>query len=105
LAIWSGVAIAASNSSQPPWIFSGGLTGAVRQVDRAADHLVRLTRVDTEPYRHLDGRVLLARRRFLGELGGFQRGVEVVAIHLFGGGAVCLAVLAHCSSNLVLGRG
>ncbi|GAB4914601.1 hypothetical protein MAHJHV29_22440 [Mycobacterium avium subsp. hominissuis] len=73
----------------------GGLAGAVRQVDRAAHHLVRLARVDAEPDRHLDGRVLLGRRRLLGQLGRLQRGVEVVAVHLLGGRAICLAALAH----------
>jgi hypothetical protein len=37
----------------------GGLAGPVRQVDRAADHLVLLARVDAEPKGHLDGRVEL----------------------------------------------
>src|SRR6202012_2698872 len=72
-----------------------GLTGAVREVDRAADHLVGLTGVHSEPDGPLDGRVLLGRRRLLGQLGGLQRGVEVVAVHLLEGGAICLAVLAH----------
>ena len=76
-----------------------GLTGAVRQVDGAAHHLVGLTRVDAQPDGHLDGRVLLLRRRLLGQPRGFQRGVEVVAVHLLGGFAICLAVLAHWSSN------
>jgi hypothetical protein len=73
----------------------GRLTGAMGQVDGAADHLVCLARVDAEPDRHLDGRVLFGRRSFLGKLGRLQRGVEVVTVHLLGGGAICLAVLAH----------
>lgn len=79
---------------------AGGLTGTVRQVDGAADHLVGLTRVDTEPDGDLDGGVLLGRGRLLGQLGRLQRGVEVVAVHLLGGGAVSLTGLAHWLSNL-----
>ena len=133
LAIWSGVAIAASKSRKPPWIFSirsslptssapaasgrlglvadrehddaGGLAGAVRQVDGAADHLVGLAGVDAEPDGDLDGRVLLLRRRLLGQLGGLERGVELVAVHLLGGFAVCLAVLAHWIPIGLLGCG
>ncbi|BCI91177.1 hypothetical protein NIIDMKKI_63830 [Mycobacterium kansasii] len=73
----------------------GGLTGAVGQVDGAADHLISLARVHPEPNRHLYGRILLGRRRLLGELGRLQRRIELAAIHLLGGGAVCLAGLAH----------
>jgi hypothetical protein len=40
----------------------------MRQVDRAADHLVGFARVNTEPNGHLDGRVLFGRRRLLGQL-------------------------------------
>ena len=124
LAIWSGVAIAASKSRQAALdlldqvvtahdVGAGGdrslgllahrehrdarrLTRAVRQVHGAADHLVGLARVDAQPDRHLDGRVLLLRRRLLGELGRLERGVELVAVDLLGGFAVCLAGLAHC---------
>jgi hypothetical protein len=67
----------------------------MRQVDRAADHLVGFARVNTEPNGHLDGRVLFGRRRLLGQLGRLQRRVEVGAVRLLGGGAICLAVLAH----------
>src|SRR5450756_2657609 len=35
-----------------------GLAGSVRQVHRAADHLVRLAGVDTEAERHLESRVV-----------------------------------------------
>jgi hypothetical protein len=38
---------------------AGGLAGAVRQVDGAADHLVGLARVDAEAHGDLDGRVEL----------------------------------------------
>ena len=51
----------------------GGLAGAVRQADRAAHHLVGLTRVDAQADRHLHGGVLLLRGRLLGQLGGLQR--------------------------------
>ena len=40
---------------------AGGLAGAVREVDRAADHLVGLARVDAEAQGDLDGRVELRR--------------------------------------------
>ena len=52
---------------------AGGLTGAVRQVDGAAHHLVGLAGVDAEPDGDLDGRVLLLRRGLLGQLRGLQR--------------------------------
>ena len=101
LAIWSGVAIAASKSSQPPWMRSirssdadlvgtgglglgglvtggehddpGGLAGAVRQVHRAADHLVGLAGVDPEPHGDLDGGVHLDLGGLLGQLRGLER--------------------------------
>ena len=38
---------------------AGGLAGAVRQVDGAADHLVGLARVDAEAHGDLDGLVVL----------------------------------------------
>src|SRR4051812_33788346 len=74
---------------------AGRLTRAVRQVDGAAHQLVGLARIDAEPDGDLDGRVLLLRRRLLGELRGLERGVQLVPVHLLGGFAVCLACLAH----------
>src|ERR1700739_1306207 len=133
LAIWSGVAIAASNSSQPPWIFSirSSLPTTSAPADLASSAFSptantatravlpvpcgRLTvartiwfcfrRAAPEPDRHLDGRVLLGRRRLLGELGRLERGVQAVAIHLLGGGAVCLAVLAYLFIQSGVGSG
>ena len=89
LAIWSGVAIAASKSRKPSWTVcdqivaadpvgaggfrlgglvaggedddSGGLPGAVRQIDRAPHHLVRLAGVDAESQGDLDRAVELGR--------------------------------------------
>ena len=78
----------------------GGLTGAVRQADGAAHHLVGLARVHTEADRDLNGGVLLLRGRLLGQLRRLKRGVKLVAVDLLGGFLVCLAVLAHCGSNL-----
>src|SRR5690606_6499177 len=43
---------------------------AVRQVDDAADHLIRMARVDTEIHRHLDRLVELGRGALLDELDG-----------------------------------
>src|SRR5690606_12656740 len=65
------------------------------QIDGATHHLVGLAGVDAEPDRDLNGGVLLLRRRLLGQLGRLERGVELVAIHLLGGFAEGLAVLAH----------
>ena len=58
---------------------AGGLAGAVRQVDRAADHLVGLARVDAEPHGDLDGGVHLAWRGLLGQLGGLERGCRAAS--------------------------
>ena len=74
---------------------TGRLTGAVRQIYGAAHHLVGLARVDAEPDRDLDGGVLLLGRRLLGQLRRLQRRVQPFPVDLFGGFAICLAVLAH----------
>src|SRR6201999_1552501 len=72
-----------------------GLAGAVRQVHRAAHHLVGLAGVDTQPDRHLDGRVQLHLGGLLGELRGLERRVEPLAVDQFGGLTVGLAALCH----------
>ncbi len=56
----------------------GGLAGAVRQVDGAADHLVGLARVDTQAHGDLDGRVVLRGGGLLGQPDGLERGVQRV---------------------------
>ena len=70
------------------------LAGAVRQHDRAADHLVGVTRVDTEAQVRLDGRVEVDGRRLLRELGGLFRAVQPLAIDELGRVLVFLAVWA-----------
>src|SRR5690606_14219111 len=60
----------------------GGLTGAVREVDRAAHDLVGLARVDAQPHRHLDGGVELGGGRLLGQPGGVGRAVKLAAVDL-----------------------
>src|SRR4051812_9845686 len=78
---------------------AGGLAGAVGQIDRAADHLVGLARVDTQAHGHLDGGVVGRRRRLLRQGGGLERGVQVVALDLLGRCAELLAVLRHDDSS------
>ena len=60
----------------------GGLAGAVGQVHRAADHLVRLARVHPEPERHLDGGVELGGGGLPGERDRLGRAVEPVPVDL-----------------------
>ena len=81
---------------------AGGLAGAVRQAHGATHHLIGLTRIDAQTDRDLDGGVLFLRGRFLGEFGRFQRGVQLVLVDLLSGLFICLAVLAHFYSNLVV---
>ena len=80
----------------------GGLAGAVRQVDGAADHLVGLARVDAQAHGHLDGGVVLRGRGLLGQPDGLRGGVEGVRVDLLGGGAVGLAALHCCSCDEVV---
>src|SRR5207302_4485465 len=79
---------------------AGGLTGAVRQVDRAADHLVRLAGVDAETHRDLDGRVELDRTGLLGQLDRVQRPVALGPVDQVGDLPVVLAVLLVGFSSL-----
>ncbi|CAB4872108.1 unannotated protein [freshwater metagenome] len=81
----------------------GGLAGAVREVDGAADHLVGLARVDAEADRHLNSRVELRRDGALGDADGGERRVQLVGVDLLGGLHVCLAAL-HCCSFAGCGR-
>ncbi len=52
----------------------GGLTGAVREVDGAADHLVGLARVDAQTQGDLDGGVELGARGLLRQANRRRRG-------------------------------
>ena len=70
----------------------GGLPGPVRQVDRAPDHLVGLSRVHAEPQRDLHRGVELRRRCLLGQGHRIGRGVELGLDELVGL-AICLAAL------------
>nr|AHE14889.1 hypothetical protein asmbl_12 [uncultured bacterium] len=74
---------------------AGGLAGAVRQVDGAADHLVGLARVDAQPDRDLDGGVVAGGGGPLGQTGRLQRAVQALVVDLRGRLAVLLAVLRH----------
>src|SRR6516225_917172 len=76
---------------------TGRLAGAVRQVDRAADHLVLLTRVHAEPQRHLYGRIELGDLVRLGDGDRLGGTVQPLAVDVLTGRAVGLAAL-HCSS-------
>src|SRR5699024_6793648 len=84
---------------------AGGLTGAVRQVHGATDHLVRLAGVDAKSHGDLDGGVHLRRGGLLGQGQGFQRRVQLGAVDLLSCGLVGLAVVAHVSSIPVAPRG
>jgi len=77
----------------------GRLTGAVRQVDGAADHLVGLAGVDPEPEGYLDGGVELGHRGRLSQGHGLGRAVEPVLVDLFGGAAVRLTALHSFSCS------
>ena len=72
-----------------------GLAGAVRQVHRAAHHLVRLAGVHAKTDGDLDGRVLLALGGLPRELRRLERRVQPVSVDLLRGLAVCLAALCH----------
>src|SRR5258706_11701245 len=57
------------------------LAGAVRKDGRAADHLVRLLRVDTHPQMQLDGRVELGGAGLLHELHALVRRILAATLH------------------------
>src|SRR5690606_13845153 len=69
------------------------LTGAVRQVHGAANHLVGLAGVHPEPHRHLDRGVELGRVGLLGQLDRLRRRVEPAGLDQLGELAVILAAL------------
>ena len=79
------------------------LAGAVRQDDRAADHLVGVARVDAEAEVRLDRRVELDGARLLGELDGLGGRVDALAVDELRGVLVFLAVSAMCVSFLSAG--
>ena len=72
---------------------AGGLAGTVRQVHRAADHLIGLAGIDPEPGRDLDGLVELGLGSGLCGLDGLERRVEPLRLDRGRGGRVCLAAL------------
>jgi hypothetical protein len=76
---------------------AGRLARAVRQVDRAADHLVLLARVDAEPQGHFHGGVELGDLVRLGDADRLARAVEPVAVDQLAGLAVGLAALHYLS--------
>ena len=120
--IMSGVATTASKSIQPPWILSTSssppttsapascasfclsragnrqhalaLAEAVRQHDRAADHLVGVLRIDAEAKRDLDGLVELRELHLLHEGNGVLDRVRTIG-DLLPGGSEFLACLSH----------
>src|SRR4051812_7935829 len=90
----SGLGTVTGREDQDP----GGLTGAVREVHGATDHLVGLARVDTQTEGDLDGAVELGRGGLLGETDGLERGVQLLPVDLLVRSAKGLAALAHnCS--------
>ena len=76
---------------------AGDLTGAVRQVDGAADHLVSLTRVYTQAESNLNGGVELGRVGVLGERHCLERRVELLRVDLGRGCLICFAALCHAA--------
>src|SRR5699024_661777 len=74
----------------------GGLPGAARQVDGAADHLVALARVDAQPHRDVHAGVEPLAGGTLRERDGLQWTVEAVSVDLRCGRPVCPAALCHC---------
>src|SRR6476469_668048 len=72
---------------------AGGLAGAVRQVDGAAHHLVRLAGVDAETHDDVHGLVELLLAGALRDLDRGQRGVELVLVERVRRRAVGLAAL------------
>src|SRR5439155_4578321 len=73
-----------------------GLTGAVRQDDRAADVLVRLARIDPESHRQLDGLVELGRAARVDEhRHGLVHRIALLAVDLCRGAPISFALLRH----------
>ena len=74
---------------------------AVRQHDRAADHLVGVAGVDAEADVRLDGRVELDPRGLLEQVHRLVGSIDLVAVDELGGVLVSLAVLASSSCSSV----
>ena len=70
-------AFAASARSPVAKKYAGRFPGAVGQIDRAADHLIRLPRIDAEPYGNIHGLVELCPRICLGERHRVRRCVRL----------------------------
>src|SRR6218665_1513336 len=81
-----------------------GFTRAVRQDDRAANHLIGFPRVNPELQRDLDGRVTLCRTGLFCERDRVGRSVKLACLDLLGGGAICLRFCSHCVLSLRLIR-
>ena len=79
------------------------LAGAVRQDDRAADHLVGVARIDAEPEVRLDRRVEADGRRVLDELGCLVGWVGAIAVDELRRVEVLLAV-GHVAGSFRVGR-
>ena len=67
------------------------------KVDRAADHLVRLSRIDAHTHGHIDRWIELRGHGVLDDLDGAHRAVDLVFLDLLEGLLVCLAALHNCS--------
>ena len=121
--IMSGVAMQRSKLISPPWIASARssapttsapaalassalsplantadphrLAGAVRQIHRAAHHLVGMARVDAEIERDLDGLVELGRGGLLDQRHRVGERIRLLAVDLRLGGAQPLALASH----------
>ena len=68
----------------------------VRQVDNAADHLVRVAGVDAEVHRDFDGFIELRRGAFLDQLHGLIEAVSLRAVNAFANLGQTLCNLCHC---------
>src|SRR5690606_14771966 len=68
---------------------------AVRKVDHATNHLVRVTRIDIEVHRNFDGLVELDGGLFLENLDGFLNGVEARRVDALPGLRHALRNLRH----------
>src|SRR5262249_44599435 len=62
-----------------------GASGAVRQIDHAAHHLVGVTAIDPEIDRNLDGLVELRLGAFLDHLDGIDERIKLLAIDTLAG--------------------
>src|SRR6476661_463568 len=76
---------------------AGRLTGAVGQVDGAADHLVSLAGVNAEAEGHLNRGVELGRVGVLGQRYCLERCVVLLRVDLGGCCLICFAALCHAA--------